>query len=286
MLKWQFMALTEFDVVLHVDTDIDVMPIEMDPIRIRHLWQSRLELFVSPRWRLSVDSIKGGKGAGMRLLGVADHSSPLNGGLLMLRPSTRLYADGLRVIRHCQINRTHGWGRVGRPRSLSLTPRFFSLSAGGSTKKAPYLNANGFYFVPLNETVAYLRDDWNFVAGAEDQGFLWYMLFIRHDLGVYLHDMGHTQHYMFHYWGQIAGSKAWEGQPWTSPAHMTGQCSKRLGANLYYLSRLESDPELDRAPCMRSMTVLRRSAEAHPLAITPKGSAKCIRWKPPRIAIW
>ena len=88
------------------------------------------------------------------------------------------------------------------------------------------------------------------------------------------------------YWGQVAGSKAWEGKPWSSPAHRRGQCSKRLGANLHYLSRLEPSPALAQTPCMLAMTALRRTAEAHPQAMTPNGAAKCIRWRAPRVAIW
>jgi hypothetical protein len=198
MLKWQFFALTQFDVVLHIDTDIDALPLEVDPQRVTRRWLPRLDLFLRPRQQLSVDSVQGGDGTGMRLLGVADHSSPLNGGMLLLRPSARLFAEGMRVIRRCRTNRTHGWELVGPPHSLGLTPRFFSLPAGGSTRSAPYHVANGYWFVPLNETVAYRSNEWSFVDGVEDQGFLWYMLFIRHDLGVYLHDLGHTGHYVYH----------------------------------------------------------------------------------------
>ena len=32
------------------------------------------------------------------LVAVADHSSPVNGGLLLLRPNRSLYNDGVRVI--------------------------------------------------------------------------------------------------------------------------------------------------------------------------------------------
>jgi hypothetical protein len=89
MLKWQVMALTSFDVILHVDADVDVMPIDLRPSLVLERWQTHLPVFLKPRRLQRVDGSRGS--AGMRLLGQTDFTSPLNGGLLLLRPSTLLY---------------------------------------------------------------------------------------------------------------------------------------------------------------------------------------------------
>ena len=98
-------------------------------------------------------------------------------------------------------------------------------------------------------------------------------------------------HWMHHYWGKIAGAKAWEGKRWTEPAHLLrGQCSGRLGTNLQYLSRLKPTPRnTSCAPRLREMAALRRSAEAHPEAVAaePSGEGRgCIEYMPPRVPLW
>ena len=93
-----------------------------------------------------------------------------------------------------------------------------------------------------------------------------YVCFVRHDIGAYFNPSGAPAHWVHHHWGQIAGAKAWEGKLWNEPAHLRGEASKRLGANLEYLSRLAPSPTReDTAACGEPMRALRRSAEAHPL---------------------
>ena len=155
MLKWQFFSMTEFDVVLHVDADIDVMPIELQPSLVLTRWRESLPVFLLPRRLMRVDGLRRSarSSAGMRLLGQTDFTSPLNGGLLLLRPSAALYKDGLAELRRCHFNRTHGWGLIGAPRSLGLAPRYFSPQAGGSTRRRPaWQESKAFWFVPPTAT--------------------------------------------------------------------------------------------------------------------------------------
>ena len=112
----------------------------------------------------------------------------------------------------------------------------------------------------------------------------------------------YTPHWMYHYWGRIAGAKAWGGKQWTEPAHlMQGQCSLRLGANLAFLSRVRpSYPPTGGETCratFEEMVALRRTAESHPVVAGHRGgthtlSSKaqspqfCIMWNPPKVALW
>ena len=94
------------------------------------------------------------------------------------------------------MNRTHGWGLVGRPQGLRFSPRYLSVADGGSTRAVPKLMRRRpgekdrkcfeCWSVHPAETAALKRDTWTFVAGAEDQGFFFYMLFLWHELGVYV----------------------------------------------------------------------------------------------------
>lgn len=176
------------------------------------------------------------------------------------------------MLRRCRFNHTHGWELVGRPNELGVRPRFLSPVRGGLTAiRSPDAPGGEFWMTDPNSTAAQRRNDWMFNAALGDQGFFWYMLFLRHrDGGAYFpHER--PEHFAFHYWGTIGGAKAWGGRPWTSEAHARGECSARLWMNLHYLSRLEPTTEalLSPSPCvveLARMRELRRSAEAHPAA--------------------
>ena len=52
------------------------------------------------------------------------------------------------------------------------------------------------------------------------------MYFIRRDAGVYFNpsaDGRDVEHWIFHYFGKIAGAKAWEGKLWNEPSHLRGE---------------------------------------------------------------
>jgi hypothetical protein len=276
MLKWAMLSWTEFDAVLLVDLDVDMMPLESHPAEVAARWAEALPFFLRRAHR--VDGVKMSR-AGIRVIGSADHSSPLNTGFLLLRPSRFIYRDGLRVLESCQLNATHGWSLAGRPRQvLSAAPqRFFSTEAGGSTARlprAPPWGEKRVWFVPLNRTHGYKSNDWRFVAGAEDQGFFLYMLFVRHRLGVYAHPDG-AVHRVHHFWGKVAGAKAWEGRPWTPNMSV----SPRFPMNLFYTSRIEPMRTRERSPCRDQLEALRRASEAHP-------HARVSKFTPPSLPLW
>ena len=168
MLKWQFVGMTQFDAVLFLDHDTDMMPREVLPERLRARWQQMLPLFLMSRGKLRVD---GNKSAGLRVLASADACSPVNTGVMLIKPSRWLYRDGVSVLSACTVNQTHGWGLVGKPRGLHLRPRYFSATAGGSTTARPQRvdRESGLYFPDPSLTNAHTFNSWDFVAAAEDQ---------------------------------------------------------------------------------------------------------------------
>ena len=313
LLKWQFVGMTEYDAVLFVDQDVDLMPVEICEVELRTRWRAMLPFvlrFGSPATRRGalppqVYHIDGARAprAGLKFIGASDGSSPVNTGLMLLLPSLRLYREGLRVLASCPLNVSHGWGLVGPPRALLEAPRYLkqryvSPAAGGATTLRPRVDEAYFWFTHINTTGAMTNNWWRYVAAAEDQGFFWYMMFLRHDFGAYFNPDAsqlpgngprrkQPAHWAFHYFGTVAGAKAWNGRLWDSEEHRKGQASPRLGYNLHYLSRVRPHLPSESAACDGEMAGLRRSAEAHPLArgVLPDRRGHTRR-EPPRFAIW
>ena len=99
----------------------------------------------------------------VELLGTPDYSSPLNTGVMLLKPSAARYAEGVQVLQRCVFNRTLGWELAGRPSTLSVTPRRVrrrgddgASGAGGTSGKRWAAAARG----ALQITRAYRQDDW------------------------------------------------------------------------------------------------------------------------------
>ena len=87
----------------------------------------------------------------------------------LVRPSAELYAEGLATLRRCRYNRTHGWDLTGAAARLGVVP----TRLGGARVRPP-----------LSATDARLAD-WAFVGADQDQGLLFYLLFVRHRAGAY-----------------------------------------------------------------------------------------------------
>jgi hypothetical protein len=306
MFKWQLLGMVEYDAILLADLDVDMMPLENDPARVAARWRDALPLFLSDRIR--VDGREPPE-AGVHVIANSDHASPINTGSMILKPSGFLYRSGLRALERCELNKTHGWDLIGRPRRIIAgtsggtaqgrdalwIPRYFSVSAGGLTTQLPAKDPRLLadekrprgqprffqdrwharpYFQVLNNTEAFKRDDFGFVAGGEDQGFFWYMLFLKHGVGALSHPDDYA-HRINHYWGTVAGSKAWEGRLWAQNHGV----SPRLGMNLHYLSRIEPSATGQYSPCRTSLMLLRRSAEQHP-------EASRSTYSPPTLPLW
>lgn len=144
--------LTSWDLVCFADADMTFLPEgQLDVTAAR--WARMAHAMVNASWPEFISN--------------ADSMSPVNGGVFIVKPSHRRYAEGLAVLHRCAFNATHGWDLVGPPSSLGLTYRHpdgvVLTRQGADTGDYPHL------------TDAYRRDDWRFVGADADQGFLFYL---------------------------------------------------------------------------------------------------------------
>jgi hypothetical protein len=157
LLKWSVVGIENASIVVYIDFDMEVMPRGIPPSAPSFSlegpatweWITVLRCFNQSR-RL--------------LLSIPDHSAPVNTAFLMLKPSSKLYEEGIDVLQRAadgRFNRTHGWDLVGRPsRTVSLADDSWTRGSEMRT-----------------------RDSWEFVCAALDQGFFFYMFRVRHAAG-------------------------------------------------------------------------------------------------------
>ena len=163
---------------------------------------------------------------------------------------------GLRVLERCRFNRTAGWELAGKPRLLLEQMEVLQLDTKGDGTH----RMDGVTAARLRRIGAFKQNDWGFINGMSDQGFIWYMLFVRHRAGVYF--SGSERHKVIHWWGggEELGkkTKAWEG---TRPAENI----RHLMLQHAYLQRI--DPESFTRPLTphgRRLRRLRADVEASP----------------------
>ncbi len=182
MLKLSVMGYGEGDVdlILFADIDIDLMPSnDLTAASVR--WGAMAPILLEQR--------------SVRFVANADSMSPVNGGLWLVKPSRQMLANMLRSLRRCSWNASHGWELAGPPRSLGLAPRHLD-GARLSTDVGD---------VP-ERSDAYRRNDWRFVGGNVDQGFLWHWFFVRKSRGRYFRYAPNRNHLILHW-------RAWP-KPW------------------------------------------------------------------------
>jgi len=103
VLKFGAAALTAFDFVVFADVDLDLLPDgDLDATATR--WSQMAPAVLRSKWPEFVAN--------------ADSMAPVNGAVFIVRPSEATFSLGLRVLRRCQFNASHGWDWVGPPRSL------------------------------------------------------------------------------------------------------------------------------------------------------------------------
>jgi hypothetical protein len=100
-----------------------------------------------------------------QLCGSADHSSPLNTGVMLLKPSAELYEDGLSLLR------THRWSRKAG---------FNSTGSLQSVLNATISRLDSMSSRELMNSYGYRQDSWSFVCGDADQGLFTTMYMARH----------------------------------------------------------------------------------------------------------
>jgi hypothetical protein len=203
LYKWELLRLgRELDAVLYSDLDVDLYP-ELLPPQPQRLpshvaleWSVRLPKLVDARHRgrrepgRGVGGVGGGGTApadvgGAVMVGYADATTPLNGGLFWILPpqGDDLYREGIEVLR-APWNATHGWERAGGPAAL--------LTRGGATT-APVGH------VHITKLASWTQVDF----GDLDQGLLLYMLYLKNRRGAFM--SRHGQHTARHFVRGIDG---------------------------------------------------------------------------------
>ena len=233
LTKWAVFGLTQYDAVVFADADLELLPLA-----------EHGTAWAAAAWRHALQGLLRAPHA--RLLSDPDARSPLNAGLLLVRPSAHLYEEGLATLRRCSYNRSHGWDLVGAPGSLGIVP----TRLGGAPAQ-------------LAASDARLRD-WRFVAADQDQGLIFYMLYVRqpqlgaHGAGGYGAARRAGLPLSRHWW---AGFKPFMeiGQAATALASLRVGSTRRVGdtyADLLYLAKLYDY-------VVREFDPPRRGARAH-----------------------
>lgn len=147
MFKWQCFKLVEYAVIIFTDVDVDFflstsgMPPPIASARGRQLQKTLtddLNLFVN--------------NGSLELLASSDVHSPINTGVMVLKPSEVVYERGLRVLQRARFDRALGFDMIGRPQH--------ALSHLKQSEYWPY----------LERTRMLTQNDWNFVGGHACQG--------------------------------------------------------------------------------------------------------------------
>jgi len=101
------------------------------------------------------------------LLASSDAHVPINGAVLLIKPSEKLFALGRHVLQTLQWDPAHGFNHSGAPR-MSLAP-----AASNSQVDMPrmFAHRDGLNF-RITRTGLWKRDHWNTVDGDSDQGLL------------------------------------------------------------------------------------------------------------------
>jgi hypothetical protein len=150
LLKWVAVGIDDAEFAVMLDFDMSALTQGVSPEAVAADWTAVFGLM---------------RARGLRLLSARDHSSPINAGLMIIRPSAAIFAKGVELLGRARssFNLTHGWDLCGRPRDV--VPRSDPVWRSGGSN--PLL----------------LRNDWRFVGSSIDQGFFFHMLRVRHVLG-------------------------------------------------------------------------------------------------------
>ena len=291
LLKWSVVGWTQFDWVAFTDVDVMLMPVEAEA---RH---------VTARWAQMVGggggSVGGGSGGGggggvggggvggvierVRFISNADHSAPVNAGIWLVRPSSDDFDAGVAVLGRCRFNFTHGWEYAGPPRSLGLRP----IHPDGASICAG--RAGGTCLDPAPKTdlgddpvscTAWKQNSYEeipFVGSAIDQGFFFFMFYVRVPAGAYFRY--HTnKHKAMHWYG---APKPW----YFTAAGVASLRNWQFGHTYTFLLRASALTHANRTgdggECTQELWRVRRAMESDP-------RIKQIRFGklPPYFPIW
>ena len=155
LAKWQLLTLTEYRAIFMVDLDVDMFLQSAgrppaDPRRapgLRHTLVERYQQFLRSQ---------------TTLVASADYHSPINTGVMMLKPSTSTYERGLHTLEMGSFDFINGFDEVGPPQQAF-----------------PWHKMTLNQSLVFNESRMVKRNSWNFVGSAGDQGLFVYEFLIR-----------------------------------------------------------------------------------------------------------
>ena len=197
---WQF-SLTEYDVVLFSDLDMDLLP-----------WQVRLpgnsgSADEKQRWWSLSDSVSAFLKSRALLVASPDRGSPINLGFFLARPRRWVYQGGLKLLREATWDESQGFNAVGTPRGLmagggDAQQQLVAQLAAGSNLSAVDVSLS------LNRTKMMRTNSWHYIGGNTDQGMFFYYFYLLHSVGTWP-SLSRPRHpyYAEHYWGS---PKPWE----------------------------------------------------------------------------
>lgn len=154
---YKLLALGRDDVSfsLILDADVDAWPPELEraPNRAAAQWVAAMRRMEASGWVLG---------------SMADAASPINGGIVLVRPHPRLYAEALATLAlgGGAFNSTHGWGLLGSPRAV--VPREDPAWELGVEEGGGLL----------------VRDSWAYHGARVDQGLWFHLTRVRTRLGI------------------------------------------------------------------------------------------------------
>ena len=146
---------------------------------------------------------------GVLVAGHPDHESPINTGIMLVKPRQWLYDSAVRSLARVRWSPSAGFqlrdgedgeGKVNdaprdkrTPRQLANSSRLLEKLLLGTGGRKGYLQEGGSHSMTharLWETLEHIghvaRDTWRFVGGEHDQGFFWHLIFLTHNVGTWL----------------------------------------------------------------------------------------------------
>ena len=149
LIKWQALSLIMYRAVLLIDIDVDLflhsggmLPMIGTPERavLDETWNHHFLSFLNSSDQLIV---------------TADVTSPITGGIILLKPSLSIFERGRRVIEQRQWSELYGFNHVGKPRDLLQ------------------------HVEEAHKSRMWRHDTWNFVTADGDQGLFVYIYLIK-----------------------------------------------------------------------------------------------------------
>ena len=157
LYKLQLFRLTEYRAILFTDVDVDPFLLSGGrPPTARTVLGRDMER----AWR---DSFQRFLSSPARLLASADYHSPINTGVMLLKPNLAVYDEGVSVLSRGRFDPLLGFDWVGRPRD--------ALAHLHDTSAWDRINRTGML----------RKNDWNFVGGHACQGLFVYLFLVRSD---------------------------------------------------------------------------------------------------------